>query len=511
VDKTPGDPVYAAAFVRDGRLTVRVEKVGIKTVAGHIGSLLPHSRIENLLSAAEAERIANRNAKPALAAAAISVLATRSLHPAEAIARPDYATGPRLSAQLAALHDLGDGLRRGIFFRDPAALDRLTASDVYVFDEAAALERRQIEVAEIFATGKISANTVLGYTTAAFPASHNERASALQAESARRGVPIPEVFERARHAGAIRYRDGDNRLLEISAPAYIASLGIELPSAIAGAVAASPEAWAPRRGGGNDSIQHDDPLLRPLWVLRDGEVLGVVTFRRQGEQQGIPVVATLKARNKRARFVYISSRAQATAEAIANTIGISTAFGNLDPDGKARALSKLGGRTMWIGDGTLAEAAPCIEASTVSISVAGVSSVPRDAADIVLLQPGLQNLVPLRRLGRSHRANIESDYRAVYAANFLGVAGGFFAGFGSLHSGLTSNVGTGYVYFRHWKRLRDLISRVETRRAIVMAPSREESDHLAHTLHVHSDAAEHFVDYRDVDPSARPGSELHGV
>jgi manganese/zinc-transporting P-type ATPase C len=510
IDKTPGDPVFAATFVRDGRLTLRVERIGIDTVAGQIAARLPHSKIDNLLSSAEAERIANRNAKPALAAAALSLIVTRSLHPTEAIARPDYATGPRLSAQLSALHDLGDGLRRGIFFRDPAALDRLTASDIYVFDEASTLERRQIEVAEVFPVSNVSPDAVLSYAAAAFPTLHNERAGALQVESLRRGMPTPEIFDRERHAGAIRYRDSDNHVLEIAAPAYIAALGVSLPTPIAEAVEASPYAWDPRRTG-KESIRHEDPLLRPLWILRDSKVFGVVTFRRHGEPEGIRVVAELKARNQRARFAYISSHKQATADSIANAIGISTVFGDLDPEAKARAIRDLGGRTMWIGDGTSAAAIPCLEASTVSISVAGVSTAPLDGADIVLLQPGLQNLVPLRRIGRSHRAAIQADYRVVYAANFLGVAGGFLANFGSLESGLSSNLGTAYVYLKRRQELRDLISRVEKRRAIVMSPSREESDRLAHTLHIRSDGAEQFVDYRDLDASVQPGSGLHGV
>jgi hypothetical protein len=80
-----------------------------------------------------------------------------------------------------------------------------------------------------------------------------------------------------------------------------------------------------------------------------------------------------------------------------------------------------------------------------------------DKAGIVLLQPGLQGLVPLPRIGRGHRARIDADYRAVYAANLLGLAGGLLAGFGgagirtlagdslarfgSLESGLISNIG----------------------------------------------------------------------
>jgi len=512
MDKAPGDIVYATTFVRDGRLTIRVEKVGFDTVAGYIGALLPRSKIYNLPSSAEAERIANANAKPALALAGINLLATRLARPSQAIIRPDYATAPRLSAQLAALYDLSDGLHRGIFFRDPAALDRLPATDIYVFDDAATLERRQIEVAEVISAGVVSADAVLGYATAAFPASQNERARALLAQSIKQYAPIPGIAQRERHAGSIRYRDSDDRLLEVATPAYIAAAGVTVPSLIAEALAASPYAWDPQSDrGDNESYSRMEPFLRPLWILRDGEVLGVVTFRRQGEQEAREVIAALKARNKRARFVYISSHAQATAEAIAGRIGISTVFGDLDPTGKAGVLRKLGRRTMWIGDGASLEAIACIEASTVSISIAGVSTAPLDKADIVLLQPGLHNLVQLRRIGRSHRARIVADYRVVYAVNLLGVAGGIWAGFGSLEAALTSNIGTGYVYMGHWKRLHDLISRVETRRAKLIALAREESDHAAETSYADSSDVEEYVAYREPDTSTKIGSELEGV
>jgi cation-transporting P-type ATPase C len=513
IDKAAGDKVLATSFIRDGRLTVRVEKIGVETVAGSIGARLPHSRIDGLLSSAEAESVASRNAKPTLAVAGISLLATRLLRPAQAIIRPDYATGPRLGAQLNALFDVGDGLQRGILFRDPTASDRLPATDVYIFDEAIALDRRRIEVAEIFAADDASADDVLAYATAAFPASQNERVSILLPEIIKRNLPIPEIFGRSRHAGAIRYHDIDDHLLEIAAPAYVAAEVIKIPSGIADAVAASPYAWNPQRTTGkSESPWHTDPLLRPLWVLRNSEVLGVITFRREGEPEGIEVVAELKSRNPRASFAYISSAGDATARAVAERFGISTVFSKLDPEGKSRAVKDLGRRTMWIGDGAAPESIPGIHASTVSISIAGISTASRDAADIVLLQPGLRNLVPLRRIGRAHRARLEGDYRGVYAANLFGAAGGLLAGFGSLEAGLSSNVGSGYVYFRNWKKLRDLTSRAEARRAIVMSATIEEGDHLAPTLKTHSDAAEQFVDYLDIDPSKQPGSgHLHGV
>jgi cation transport ATPase len=463
-DKTPGDKVYAATVVRDGRLTVRVEKTGTDTIAGFIASRLPHGRIDRLPSSAEAERIANRNVKPALAIAGVNFLATRRLRASQAVLRPDYATAPRLSTQLAALHDLGDALRNGILFRDSGALDRLTTADIYVFDDSSNLERLQIEVAEVFTAGSVSAETVLAYATAAFPDSSNEQAHALFDRSDKQSVAVPAVTQLSRHAGAIRYLDSANRLAEVAAPHYVAAVGVEIPPALAAAV--SDSRYVENAAiDGSRIFSHSEPNLRPLWVLREGQVLGVVTFRREREPEAIEVIAALQAENKRARLVYISSRPQAEVESVAEPLGISTVIGGLrGSEQKAQTLIRLGGRSVWIGDGSSADAIACAKASGVSVSIAGLSSAPSDVADVILLQRGLRSLLPLTRIVRAHRGRIAGDYRAVYAANLFGAVGGLLGYFGSLESGMASNLGTGYVYARNWLRLRNLTSTIEDQR-----------------------------------------------
>jgi manganese/zinc-transporting P-type ATPase C len=503
IDKTPGDRVYAATVVRDGTLNVRVEKIGAESIAGYIGAHLPHGNVDNLPSAAEVERIANRNAKAALALAGVNLAGRRLLRPSQAIIRPDYVTGPRLSAQLAVLHDLGEGINRGIFFRDPTALDRLPATDIYVFDDASGLAQQPVEVADVISAGAVAAETVLGYATAAFPLSQNERARALAGRSVRQEVSIPEISHRQRRAGAICYRDREDRQVEVAISAHINNSNVDIPSSVTDAVAAS--------GAANGSGGYIEFFLRPLWIVRDGELLGAITFRRHGEPEGAEVIGALQARNKRSRFVYISSAAQAAAEALARQIGISTVFGGLDKEGKARALNRLGCRTMWIGNGASPEAIPSIEASAVSISIAGASTAPSDAADIVFLQPGLQNLLPLRRIAHSHHARIGADYRVVYAANLAGVAGGFFAGFGSLEAGLISNFGTGYVYARRLKQIYDLVSQTEERRAKFRSPTQEESDTGLELLHTGTHEPEEFVQSPPVGDPTRPASDLNAV
>jgi cation transport ATPase len=422
--------------------------------------------------------------------------------PSQATIRPDYATGPRLSAQLAALYALSDALRRGILFRDPAAMDRLPATDVYVFDDSSALTRGRIEVGEVISAADVSPNTVLSYATSAFPAFQNERARALIERCANDRAPLLEIGGRSREAGLIRYRDDRHRLVEVATPAYLTATGVEIPAEVESAIADSPTAWA-HRGGGDDreGIPHDDPTMRPLWVLLDRVVLGAVTFHRKGEPEATEAIATLRARNPRASFLYMSSLPQLEAEAIGHRIGILTCIGDLDTEGKVGILKNLGRRTMWVGNGSLPEALPCIAASTVSISVAGSQTVPRDAADIILLLPSLRGLIPLRRIGRLHRGLLKDGYRSIFALNLLCVAGAFLGGFDTLIVGLATNFGTGYVYRSHLKRLNDLISRMEAKMATELGPESEEhdphegtSDVGAHEVEEHEDYSEHDLD-----------------
>ncbi|MGA2410920.1 MAG: ATPase [Candidatus Binataceae bacterium] len=308
VDKTRCDKVYASTVVRNGNLTVHVEKTGTDTIAGYIAKRLPHGKISHLPSSVEAERIANRNAKPALAIAGVNLWATRRLRASQAVIRPDYATAPRLSAQLAALHDLGDALHHGILFRDWAALDWLTATDIYVFDDSSGLERPQIEVAEVFTVEGVSAETVLAYATAAFPFAANAQARALIDRSDSQSIAIPAISQLSRHAGALRYLDSADRLAEVAASQYVAAVGVKIPSALAAAVEGSRYVQKREAHEGRGILSHPDPDLRPLWVLRDGQVLGAVAFRREGQPEGIEVIAALQAENKRARLAYISAR-----------------------------------------------------------------------------------------------------------------------------------------------------------------------------------------------------------
>lgn len=498
-DKAPGDPVCASTFVKAGRIAVRVQKTGAETMAGHIGALLPYGEIERLPSGAEAEKLANGMVAPVLALSAANLLLTGNVLPSQATIRPDYATGPRLGAQLTALHGIGDALRRGILLRDASVLDRLPATDIYVFDDSLALERRRIALGAVFTAGGASRGLVLGYACAAFPMFQNERARSLLDACVRERVAIPEITRRVRDAGVIRYRDEAGRTVEIATPGYLAAKGYKAPNELTDRVTR-------QRGEARRSmvVRHqpefpDEPQLRPLWVVRDGEVLGAVTFQRSGELEAVEVIETLRARNRQASFVYVTDRAQAAAAAFGAELGITACHGELDSAAKARLIKNLGHRTMWIGDGSLPESAPCIAASEISISTAGARTVTRDAASVAFLQPTIRSLVPLRHLGRRHRAILMDDYRTIFAANLFCVGGAFLGGFNTLAVSLVSNFGTGLIYTSKLGYLDGLTARMERKMAPDVLGEFDEEDPALGTSDAGRFEHERLVPYHEID------------
>lgn len=446
VERLPGDPVYAGTFVRDGALTLRVTRAGPATAAAALVRALPSGALKGLPSSAEAERIANRNAKPALAAAAALLLATRGPRLSQVVIRPDYATAPRLSAHLSALTALAEALAEGALIRRPSALDRLSSVEAFIFDDGTDFVSRAVDVKKVNVVRRSAAGEALGLAAAALAGRGDPRAEALKREIETSGSAELRAHGRQERAGETTYRDDAGALVSITTPSRALSRAFAAPLsnrlyALIQRLATDPPV---------------DPAERPLVVARDRRVVGVVQFARQGERRFAETIVALRQQNPQARFVHMSSAGQPRAEAAVEGLGFDAVFGGLSPQDKARTFQSLGLRAAWIGDGTALDAAGARAASAVSISLAGLDTLPDDDADIVLLRDGLRTITALRPVVDAHQARLQADYRTVYLANVLAVTGGFLAGFGSLGAGLTSNLGSATVFLRRWRELNGL-------------------------------------------------------
>ncbi|HTU58121.1 MAG TPA: hypothetical protein VMF89_06800, partial [Polyangiales bacterium] len=444
-DLSQGDSVLAGSVLRDGSLSVRAQRAGGGTLARAVDAALPNAAIVDMPSADEAERIANRNAKPALALSLANLFFTRTLPLSQALIRPDYATAPRLSVQLSGLHAIAQGFAQGVVFKRPAALDHLANADVFIIDDSADLTRPRLSVSAVEAVSGVDKPLILQYALSAPQHTGAEQSHALWSAAQDAGVAPLGVLA-ARFAGVSRYRDAAGRSIEVVSGAYLQANKINVP-----------KRFAPRGEVG---------ALRPLWVLRDGELIGKVAFAHKGEAIGVSLIKAIKAHVANARIVYASSANDADVRALATSVGIETVYAGLTSTQKAQLIRDTPRATVWIGDGTAEAARESIQASTVSVSLAerGGSGEHDDAADVLLGEVGVEHLASALDLARAHATRLARDYRVVYSVNLLGVVGAAVARVTSLQAGLLSNAGTWLVYARHARALDKLAAEAESTR-----------------------------------------------
>jgi cation transport ATPase len=372
------------------------------------------------------------------------------------VIRPDYATGPRISAQLSTLRSVADGWRQGVLFRDLGALERLAAARVYVFDDSAGLERGALEVAQIDTSDGISAGLALGYALLAAEALPAEQSLALGAYASQRELPQPNGTSVQRFAGGIRYRSPRGKTVEIARTSYVLSSKAKIPDRYREAL---HEHGSRHPRGRGTEVSRRDPALDPLWVLRNGVVIGAISFARSGEPLARDVMAALRAQNRRARIIHVSGRSRTEANALARKLDIELL--HVSHAGKQALVRSLGGSTLWIGDGSDPRVREAMLASSVSLSVAPSWKTPSDKADVLLPREGLAGVPKAIAIGRAHAARLAGDYRVVYAANLLGLAGALLTGLSPLRVGLLSNLGTGVIFARHARALERAAAAVE--------------------------------------------------
>jgi cation transport ATPase len=449
VDRTVGDKVFAGALIRDGAIAIRAERVGKATSGAALSRALPYGAVSGLPSTADAEHVANRNAKPALVLAGLFLLATRTPRLSQVAIRPDYATAPMLSSHLSALRAVAESLEAGALIRSPSALDRLLAADVCIIDDGVDFTRRAVQVADVRSDSWTAGEEALALAAAALAESDDPRGGALRRESERGPSSAPRTCGQHRIAGATLFADESGSEVTVATPDFAlrnlrtpASDVLNLLRAEAGAIGS-------------------DPATRALAVARGRDILGVIRFNRNGPLLAADAVSALRRQMPNVQFVHLSSGPQDVAETRTDSIGLDAVFGGLDILAKVEALRSISSHAIWIGDGGDLKFAPVRAAAAVSVSAAGIGALPKDMADIVLLRGDLASLIVARRSAEHRLARLKGDYRVVYLANLAALAGGVAAGFGSLRAGLTSNLGSAAVFLSHWRSLNRLAARAE--------------------------------------------------
>jgi len=417
VHKVPGSEVIGATINTDGTLRVRATKVGADSALAQIVSLVQQAQN----SKAPGQRLADRAAFWLVFVALIGGAATfgawalfsdkpltMALLFAITVVVVTCPDALGLATPTAIMVGTGLGARRGVLFKNAAALESSARIQTVVMDKTGTLTKGEPEVTDLIARG-IGEDELLALTAAVERNSEHPLAQAIVAHADNQGAErldatgfgnVPGHGATATVAGR-RVAVGNHRLMQREG----VSLG-EL---------------ATRR----DELASTGRTT--VLVAVDGQPAGLLALADAPRLSAAAAVTALH--DLGVEVVMLTGDNEATARRIAGQLGIDTVIAEVLPGDKAAQIATLqeqGQRVAMVGDGV--NDAPALAQADLGIAIGAGTDVAIETADVVLMRSDPLDVPTALQIGRGTLRKMRQNlgWAVGYNAVALPIAAGVF-------------------------------------------------------------------------------------
>ena len=416
VHKGPGDPVIGATVNTTGTLRVRATKVGADTALAQIVALVQQAQN----SKAPGQRLADKAAFWLVLVALVGGVGTflvwlatgASIQTAllfaitvVVITCPD-ALG--LATPTAIMVGSGLGAKRGILFKNATAIETSARIDTVVMDKTGTLTKGEPEVTDVV-VGQIDRDRFLALAGAVERESEHPLAQAVVRHVDATDVPRLRAtgFRNVTGIGALA--DVEGHQVAIGNRRLMESEGISV---------------------GDHGERRDDIAAggrTAVFVAVDGSVVGVIGMADAVRETSAAAITALHEAG--VRVVMLTGDNQATAERIAEELGIDTVIAEVLPEDKARHVQQLQGEgrvVAMVGDGV--NDSPSLVQADVGIAVGAGTDVAIEAADVVLMRSDPLDVPVALTIGRGTLRKMRQNlgWAVGYNAVALPIAAGVF-------------------------------------------------------------------------------------
>jgi len=427
-EKAVGEEVFASTIMIEGRICIRVERVGSETVAAQIGDILRRTTDFKSGVQLKGEKVAD---KSALTLLGLGVLALPTVGPSSALAvlNAPVVSTLRMAAPLSVLNFLQIASRQGILIKDGRALELLSQVDTIIFDKTGTLTQEQPCVGALYTCADWDENELLSHAAAAEYKQTHPVARAILKEASVRGLGMPKIEEAKYEMGYGIEVTLNQKAVQVGSKRFIEKSGIAIPQEIS-----LKQAYCHENG------------YSLVYVAIDKTLAGAIELHPTIRPEVKSVISALR---KRGFALYIiSGDHEKPTQKLAEQLGIEHYFAETLPENKANLISKLqkeGKAVCFIGDGINDSIA--LKKANVSVSLRGASTIAMDTAGIILMDENLNQLVQLFELAKNLEANMKANLAITIVPGVICVAGAFFLHFGILSAillycgGLITGVG----------------------------------------------------------------------
>ena len=410
-------PVFAGTgtVVEAGALDIRVERLGQDTTFARIIAMVESAESE----AAPVQKLADKVAAWLIPVVFVFLIVvyfvTRDVR---TIVTLMIFTSPAelgLATPLVMIAAIARAARSGILIKGGIHLETLAKVDVMVFDKTGTLTANRPAVVEVSSgNAAFDENALLRLAAAADRRSAHPLAKAVVKAATARGVevPEPESFEQLQGRGVKATVEG--RVVLVGNAALLREGGVRLDAAT--------------EGGGRT----------PVHVAVDGRFAGVIFIADTLRPGAREALAELKGSGVR-RIVMLTGDNAATAQAIADELGIDEVRADLMPEDKVSAIAALqaqGHRVAMVGDGV--NDAPALAKADVGIAMGGGGTqAALEAADIALMTDDLGKIAAARAIARrAYRTVQENLFVGVGVVHVLGITAALLGWIGPIEAAI---------------------------------------------------------------------------
>jgi len=389
VTKGTGDTVAGGTINGPGLLRLSATRVGAATALSQIVRLVRAAQASKAPVQALVDRIAAVFVPIVIALALLtfgtwlfvsSHGAAHALMRAVAVLVIACPCALGLATPTAIVVATGTAARRGVLFKNSAAIEALRAVQVVVFDKTGTLTRGRPELQAIAPAPGVGEDELLAIAGAAEQGSEHPLGRAIVAAARARGLSLP-------------------------APTGVRAIGGRgLRALVEGTeVWLGTRAWLTSQGVSSDMSEETDDNPGRTWVhvAHGGRYLGALALADAARPEARAVVAAL--RGQGLQVALLTGDRRATALAIAAAVGIDAAEVHAEvlPADKAATVVALqrAGRVAMVGDGV--NDAPALVQADVGVAIGSGTDVAVDAADVTLLRSDLRGLLDALAIGRA--------------------------------------------------------------------------------------------------------------
>jgi len=483
VSKTTGDPVTGATVNGDGALEIQATRVGAATALAQIVRLVRAAQASKAPVQRLVDRVAAVFVPVVLALAAITFTlwwlladqgAGAALLRAVAVLVIACPCALGLATPTAIVVGTGAAARRGVLFKNMAALERAQALRTLVLDKTGTLTRGRPALSALAPAPGVDPRELLRLAAAGEQRSEHPLARAIVSAARDAGQELPASDNlRAVGGHGLRARvDGHDLLIGSERwlssnhvdTAPLAALAADLSAGTATATATidlSQKTHDLSAGTATTNLSQETPNLSArtatthlsretphlsqaqpallalpaaalgapqtlVWLARDGALLGLLALADALRPEAPEAVAALRRGGLRVLMLTGDHRQVAVAIAAQAGIPASDVIAGVLPADKAAAIVTLqqGGPVGMVGDGI--NDGPALAQADLGVAMGGGAEVAIHAADLTLMRSDLRGLPEAIELSRRTLAVVRQNllWASIYNIVLIPVAAG---------------------------------------------------------------------------------------